>query len=805
MGEIRIKGFGNVKIAGDEPTAEELNTIKEYLKNNKDLVNSDAAINQQTNELLEGPNWGRLVLEVGGSILGSFMTGGLALPLLAARVGMISRPFLSALLKSSTGSGIGGGVGAATAETFDPSDHAFKRIIQASAAGFAGEALGAPIGIKVFNQVAKIARPALKEHDAVAKGEAVLNGKIDAINKTVQDFGYDRAVQIHGKNLVEAAADARITPGVRYDNTFLDILENVSERSLFGTSGLRKAKQATRDIASSVIDDYNANLAKIAGRQNVSAGAFQTGDDVGDVFINALSGSNKTFKNAVKDNYTNLLKEYDSITKKSLKEVPVPRGEEDFVGGSTIIKRPIFELDNRIIDTKDVLRALEDLESSSSQLYVNADEALNALRKNIKNLQNNPKLSFREVLDLKKGINDSMPPITVGNKAAFNKVGKALRDAGRNLTLGSKDLPESFKKAVTAADDFFTAGNDFFNKSTLQQITKGLTPNYLGQLEGNGSQVINEILNHKHPSIMKKLFEALDDGVQKKIITQKNVDYLKVGLKSKLFNDLIESSAKQKGIYNEAFDPDVMMKNFKNRQGAFEQVFTKAELKTMDDNIAALRLAYGKIADEGSLPGGVAITLAQPGALYQLGGALAFGTGTFQVGGAILLAGPWAVSKAFTNKSVAKYLQKSFQTIQEEAVASHKAAGAGNFAGISNFRKTMTSLRQLSEQLLSQRIIDENMKESFDSNLPIAIEQIRENIRLSNQKEQTSVDLIDDSPKLDSIDEAISDFVEPQSMAPVRPQTPAPRPQASGIASLQNRPEQLQKLEQVGLPLFDRG
>ena len=68
-----------------------------------------------------------------------------------------------------------------------------------------------------------------------------------------------------------------------------------------------------------------------------------------------------------------------------------------------------------------------------------------------------------------------------------------------------------------------------------------------------------------------------------------------------------------------------------------------------------------------------------------------------------------------------------------------------------------------------------------------------------------SVDLIEDSPKLDSIDEAISDFVEPQSMAPVRPQTPAPRPQASGIASLQNRPEQLQKLEQVGLPLFDRG
>ena len=60
----------------------------------------------------------------------------------------------------------------------------------------------------------------------------------------------------------------------------------------------------------------------------------------------------------------------------------------------------------------------------------------------------------------------------------------------------------------------------------------------------------------------------------------------------------------------------------------------------------------------------------------------------------------------------------------------------------------------------------------------------------------------------DPLDEAL-DSLGPMLQGPTvtepQSQAPAPRPQASGIASLQNRPEQLQKLEQVGLPLFDRG
>ena len=296
MGEILIKGFGKVQIAGDEPTEAELNDIKTFLSQNKDLINSDANINQQTDELIKGPNWSRLVLEVGGSIAGSFFTGGLALPLMAARVGMISKPFLAALLKSSAGSFGGGASGSLVSETFDPTDHAFKTAIKAGTAGFVGEAIGAPLGIGIFNQVGRIMRPALKEHDVVARGEAILSGKIDDINSHVKKFGYDDAVATYGTNLVEAAKVARITPGVRYDNRFIDMLENLSERSIFGGASLIAAKQGTRDVAESIIYDFNSQLAALARRGDVSEGIFRTGDDVGNVFINALSGSNAAFK-----------------------------------------------------------------------------------------------------------------------------------------------------------------------------------------------------------------------------------------------------------------------------------------------------------------------------------------------------------------------------------------------------------------------------------------------------------------------------------------------------------------------------
>jgi hypothetical protein len=52
-----------------------------------------------TDDFLNDFSWGRLVTEAGLAIGGSILTGGLALPGLAIRSGMLARPFLSTISK----------------------------------------------------------------------------------------------------------------------------------------------------------------------------------------------------------------------------------------------------------------------------------------------------------------------------------------------------------------------------------------------------------------------------------------------------------------------------------------------------------------------------------------------------------------------------------------------------------------------------------------------------------------------------------------------------------------------------------
>ena len=90
MGRVNIQGLGAVNIEGDTPTEKELETFQ---------------------RMIEAKGVEKLT-EVGLSIAGTIATGGLALPGIALRAGMLARPFLTQLAKSAVGSGIGGGTGA---------------------------------------------------------------------------------------------------------------------------------------------------------------------------------------------------------------------------------------------------------------------------------------------------------------------------------------------------------------------------------------------------------------------------------------------------------------------------------------------------------------------------------------------------------------------------------------------------------------------------------------------------------------------------------------------------------------------
>ena len=156
MGKINVKGLGVVEIEGDKPTQQEANDIKKALTTLNVEGISNAVGDEEAQKYSEGPSFGRILTEVGGSILGSIAGGGFTLPGLARQVGMRSMPFLKALAKASAASGAGGGAGAVAAQTFDPKEDIVKEVVRAAGEGALGEAVGAPLAIKAAPIIGKI-------------------------------------------------------------------------------------------------------------------------------------------------------------------------------------------------------------------------------------------------------------------------------------------------------------------------------------------------------------------------------------------------------------------------------------------------------------------------------------------------------------------------------------------------------------------------------------------------------------------------------------------------------------------------
>ena len=182
MGKINVEGLGVVEIEGDVPTLEEQQTIKE----NYNRITTEQAAAKRVDSTIEPWTTGqalRFGIEAGLGIGASILTGGLALPALAARGGMLALPFARQLGISTLASAAGSGTGAVVAQPFDPKSDIGKEVLRASIEGAVAEAVGAPLAIggtkfvsKYFgNRSPKELTDVLVSNDFVFPAEAPLN------------------------------------------------------------------------------------------------------------------------------------------------------------------------------------------------------------------------------------------------------------------------------------------------------------------------------------------------------------------------------------------------------------------------------------------------------------------------------------------------------------------------------------------------------------------------------------------------------------------------------------------------------
>ncbi|MDA9948707.1 hypothetical protein N9C16_04795 [Paracoccaceae bacterium] len=628
MGKVNIQGLGTVNIEGDKPNEQEIEVFKRMLavKESGKLV--DAPAEEVTESFFTSPKFGRILTEVGLAIGGSIATGGLALPGLALRAGMLARPFLTQLAKSSIGAGVGGGTGAAVAQTFDPKEDVVKEILRASMEGALGEAIGGPVVIKGGQLVGKVlgSRNPKQFNDLLDGAEAAENALKEKSSQILKDplkFAEKYGLKTDAKNIEKLTSAAKemsqgLTPGVKSSNRTLEIIENISQKSLIGGGAITKRYEAAKSIGDLVAKDMLDQYKVVANEA-----------DLGKLFFESLGGARGAF-----DTTKNKL--YQAVD-----DILIKNGAK----GTEVI--PV---------ESSLRKSVNELKDFYSETGI-PDNIAPVIKKMEDNLRDRGgKYSFSQIDKLRKSLVDTQFNTT--GKEAKAQVGKLIKTVDDVLTDPKlkEVIPQEAVEALGKANTFFREGNDVF--------TRGITANMLKKAGEDGlilgkdakaiQQVFKTIAGQDNVTTTKALFREIDaltgknikagDGftaikgiidpaTNKPMLTIAQANKLKDSFKGQFLANALRASedgSTQFGsFYNAKKFEDALTKG----EGKLKDFLFKGKDKAALDNLQnTLAFAQGDLSRLPGLPGGIFIQLKQAGAAGTI---LSLGS----VGGAAGVAG----------------------------------------------------------------------------------------------------------------------------------------------------------------------
>jgi hypothetical protein len=632
MGIINIEGLGDIEIQGDTPTQEESRIILKAAQTKSEQkaalertpsvsdtdVPEDTGAAERIKEYISSPDFQRAALEIGGGVAGSLATGGLGLPVLAARVGMRSLPFLIQLAKSTGGAALGGGTAAGAAQTFDPKDDVFKEILRGAAEQGAGEAIGAPIAIKIGKGITKVLGPKINLLKGAEESELILKEQAAKIKANPN---------LYNAELQKAAGDAQLTLGLKADNQFIDTLQNITEKSLFGAGEIRSAKEGAKAVAESAVKDFVDPFIKTQDKTST-----------GKLFQQAISNSQNLWKERMTAGYK-------AIDKKLIDENLAYKSIVDMTAYRNLLQEEINKLPLKGINTPNVKRLLQS------------------------NLDKTPKaLSFSEANNLRSDILSMGRDLTAKDSAkqigAQKAMAKGITEAMDN-TMASKTFPEDIKKGYQTIQNEYKLGKQDFNEKVITRL-----------LEKEDPAVIFETIVSRSdkPETVKRTL----DIINRRFAAEGNTELagqLKDSLKGQFLNNIIGKATVADAQYGNTISSAALKKSLDSYAGTTKELFSTGEKAQLDKLIQTLQFSQGTLSKTGSggLAGGVFIQLKQAGAagsILSFGGAGYAGAGV-SGGAAAILAGPYVVGKLLLSPSFNKFLIQGIKapTAGEKAIA----------------------------------------------------------------------------------------------------------------------------------------
>ena len=592
--ELKARGLEETQDGNFLPTVEQQRKDQgSYGRIVDDMEIPEAnSISQAVEDYLTSPEFGRLALEISGAVAGAAFP-----PLAVARAAMLVRPALRLAATKMGGAAVGGAGGAAVSQTFDPTfnpeddfgevmSSISKDMLRSGAIAATGEGAGLLIG----KGITKV----------LGKNKKLLDGAEDAV-KTIEE--QKTKILANPKSYSQEVKDAvkvgQLTPALLQKGQTIDILENVSESSLFGGGALRYAKEGANTVAQSGLDDF-LKLYKVKAGDGALGQLFQ--------------------KTLTKD-----LQAFKSIANTKYKAVDDALSTNNFANNFQV------DLTNLKTFAAEELKNLG-LKGQSSNL-----------KSFLTDILNEPNYTtFKRANILRGDFLEQSRAFTT--ETLGKKKGRLSAIASQEITdaMDNSVVPNSVKSLLKDANKHYREGAEVFNDTLFKKI-----------IDNDPDLVYKSIIAAgDRPTLVKKTFEILNKRI--KDVGERNI--LKNKIRGEFLDDLMSKSQRSNDQFGVELDAEKLFKNFAKKEDTFKAIFSNTEINNFKKFQNALKFAQGRKSKTGGLPGGMMIQMKQSGALIQLASAAsAYGTGMTGVSAGILIA-PAIIAKAFTSPKIIKAL-----------------------------------------------------------------------------------------------------------------------------------------------------
>lgn len=787
MAEI-VQGGQTFEIKGDEPTPQEQIAIDTFLKarNFEDEMTGIQDIdegrvfitpeeilseaekgkyNKDTESFLSSPTFKRLVAEVGLSIAGGIagfaaapFTGGGSLigtAAAATRIARLVRPLINissrqvAKMGSGTvGAALGGGSGAAIAQTFDPKEDIVKEVARGAAQGAFGEVLGfgmaGALG-KAYNKVAgqkiQMIKGGRSAAQVIARQKAYYNlleqsagGKPvtdELVAKVQADLGKKMSEEQlailkdpkkaketaellkreRGEDFFERVERGSLTPALVTENNIIDTLESVIGASFFGGGRFISAQQGSRLGLLGGMDEFVESVVSGVDKSVLDQAKLET------LIVDAIADGNKTYKRILDDGYKQLRPQVAALTEQTLENGRViPKvGYGIDLSWDGVRKNYVFNSTTRRTEDSRSLKGIIESERKRLDGFAQKSATLSA-RQLLSELETLPSTAtFNQVADEYRALSQSLR--ASGKDPIFQETGRKIQKLLK-AELDRAPLPKDLRALNVKLGDLNKMGPEMFNNGILARIAT----RDVGQ-----KKILDQILIKGKNDVADDFFRKLDmtdngivagqKGAGTRLIKQEDADKIKDGIRGQFIKKFIADSTEPKDQYlylraNKARDfVERDYKDFIEKGG----LLTQTQVGQLKEFVKTLKFADGAITAPGVKAGRgtIFIQLKEAGAITQMGTVFLSGQGYIDPGTATaFVLAPAALSRLFTNPRLMKFL-----------IDGTKGAQSRNFNQFSRF------MGQFGSALVAEGLITEENNSMVQTNIKTNQENIEKLIR----------------------------------------------------------------------------